>query len=302
VYDQTKEEHHMKGIITIAGYGTRFLPASKAIPKEMFPIAGVPLLQYHVEDLAAAGITEIIVVVRGGAGVIQQHFAPVPDLEAHLKAQGKADLLKEVQRISHLADIVFVPQPDKLPNGKRLPYGNASPALAARSWLTPGEPFYYMFGDDIIIADTPVPRQLLDAFGRFHPAAVVATQCVPDEETHLYGCIKLKPGSERELADIVEKPKPGTAPSNLVQVGHFVFTPELFDVLDTLKTGQGNELWLAHAVAKLASRSTVVAQPIAGRWMAAGDPLRHLKACIEVTLRHDDMRAGLVDYLRSLEL
>jgi UTP--glucose-1-phosphate uridylyltransferase len=292
----------MKGIITIAGYGTRFLPASKAIPKEMFPIAGVPLLQYHVEDLVAAGITEIIVVVRGGAGAIQQHFAPALDLEQHLEAQGKMALLEEVQRLSHLADIVFVPQPDKLPNGKPLPYGNASPALAARAWLTPGEPFYYMFGDDIIIADTPVARQMRDAYERHRPVAVVAAQHVPDEETHLYGCIKLKRGSERELADIVEKPKPGTAPSNLVQVGHFVFAPELFDVLDTLETGQGNELWLAQAVAGLAKRSTVVAQPIEGQWMAAGDPLRHLKACIEVTLRRADMRDGLIAYLRSLKL
>jgi UTP--glucose-1-phosphate uridylyltransferase len=292
----------MKGIITIAGYGTRFLPASKAIPKEMFPIAGVPLLQYHVEDLVAAGITEIIVVVRGGAGAIQQHFAPALDLEQHLEAQGKMALLEEVQRLSHLADIVFVPQPDKLPNGKPLPYGNASPALAARAWLTPGEPFYYMFGDDIIIADTPVARQMRDAYERHRPVAVVAAQHVPDKETHLYGCIKLKRGSERELADIVEKPKPGTAPSNLVQVGHFVFAPELFDVLDTLETGQGNELWLAQAVAGLAKRSTVVAQPIEGQWMAAGDPLRHLKACIEVTLRRADMRDGLIAYLRSLKL
>jgi UTP--glucose-1-phosphate uridylyltransferase len=183
-----------------------------------------------------------------------------------------------------------------------LPYGNAYPALAARAWLSPGEPFYYMFGDDITIADTSVAQQMLDAFDRFHPAAVVATQSVPDEETHLYGCIRLKPGSEYELARIVEKPAPGTAPSNQVQAGHFVFTPKVFDVLDTLKPSQDGELWLAHAVDELAKRSTVIAQPVAGKWMAAGDPLRHLKACIEVSLRRDDMRAELVEYLRSLDL
>jgi UTP--glucose-1-phosphate uridylyltransferase len=286
----------MKGVITIAGYGTRFLPASKAIPKEMFPIAGIPLLQYHVEDMVAAGITDIIVVVRGGADIIRHHFAPAPDLEAHLEAQGREDLLGEVQRLTGLADIVLVSQPETLP------YGNGSPALAARDRLNPGEPFYYMFGDDIIIADTPVPQQMLDAFNRFRPAAVVATQRVPDEETHLYGCVGLKPGSENEMARIVEKPKPGTAPSNQVQAGHFVFTPELFDVLELQRTGKGGELWLADAVARLAARSTVVAQPIEGKWMAAGDPLRHLKACIEVTLRRDDMRDGLIEYLRSLEL
>jgi UTP--glucose-1-phosphate uridylyltransferase len=286
----------MKGIITIAGFGTRFLPASKAIPKEMFPIAGIPLLQYHVEDLVAAGIKDIIVVVRGEADIIRHHFAPAPELEAHLKAQGKGELLEEVHRISELAHIILVHQPETLP------YGNGSPALAARDWLNPHEPFYYMFGDDIIIADTPVPQQMLDAFERHQPAAVIATQHVADEETYLYGCVELKPGTEFELARIIEKPPPGTAPSNQVQAGHFVFTPELFDVLEPRQTGKGGELWLADAVDRLAADSTVIAQPIEGKWMAAGDPVRHLKACIEATLRRDDMRDGLVDYLRSLEL
>lgn len=286
----------MKGVITIAGYGTRFLPASKAVPKEMFPIAGVPLIQYHVESLVEACITEIIVVVREGSEAVQRHFAPVPALERHLERTGKVQMLEDVRRISQMADIVFVRQPETLP------YGNGSPALAARPWLTPGEPFYYMFGDDIIIADVPVPQQMLDAFNRFRPAAVLATQRVPYEETHLYGCIKLKPGSDNEMARIVEKPEPGTAPSNWVQVGHFVFTPELFDVLFGSEIGKGEELWLADAVDRLAARSSVIVQPIEGSWMAAGDPLRHLKASIEMALRRDDMRDDLVGYLRALEL
>ncbi len=288
----------MKGVITIAGYGTRFLPGSKAVPKEMFPIAGTPLIQHHVESLVAASITQIIVVVRGGSEVVQRHFAPAPDLERHLERSGKLALLEEVRRISRLADIVFVRQPESLP------YGNASPALAAGPWLTPGEPFYYMFGDDIILSDVPVPRQMLDAFDRFQPAAVLATQQVPDEETHLYGCIELKPGSDNEMARIVEKPEPGTAPSNWVQIGHFIFTPQLFDVLQGAESerGKGGELWIADAVGRLAARSSVIVQPVQGLWMAAGDPLRHLKACIEMTLRRDDTRAELIEYLRSLEL
>jgi len=286
----------MKGVITIAGYGTRFLPASKAVPKEMFPIAGVPLIQYHVETLTAAGIDEIIVVVRSGSEVVQRHFAPAPDLERHLERQGKHDLLEEVRRISRLADIVFVHQ------SETLPYGNASPALAARPWLTPGEPFYYMFGDDIILADIPVPQQMLDAFHKCQPAAVVATRWVPDEEIHLYGSIAFKPGSENQIDHIVEKPAPGTAPSNWAQIGQFIFTPELFEVLETLEPGKGGELWLADAVDRLAGRSTVIAQPIDGLWLPAGDPLRHLKACIEVSLRREDLRDDLIAYLRSLDL
>lgn len=285
----------MKGIITIAGYGTRFLPASKAVPKELFPIAGVPLIQYHVESLVAAGIREIVVVVRDGAELIQRHFAPHTDLERHLEKAGKATLLEETRRLSRIADIVTVRQPETLP------YGNASPALAAKPWLNPGEPFYYMFGDDIIVGEPPVPRQLRDAFDKYQPAAVMATQWVPDTETHLYGCIELKPGTENVMARIIEKPAPGAQPSNWVQIGHFVLTPELFDVLGGSETGQGGELWLADAMDRLAQRSTVVVQPIDALWMAAGDPLRQLKASIEMSLRRADMREGLLEYLRSLQ-
>lgn len=286
----------MKGVVTIAGFGTRFLPASKAVPKEMFPIAGIPLIQHHVESLVAADISEIIVVVRAGNEIVQRHFAPAPALERHLERAGKLEMLEDVRRISRMADVVLVRQPETLP------YGNGSPALAARPWLTPGEPFYYMFGDDIIVADVPAPRQLRDAFDRFQPAAVIATQRVPDEETHLRGCIELKAGSDHQVARIVEKPAPGTAPSNWAQIGHFIFSPELFDVLRGSEVGKGGELWLADAVDRLAARSSVVAQPVEGLWMPADDPLHQLKASIQVALRRDDMRDGLVDYLRSIEL
>jgi UTP--glucose-1-phosphate uridylyltransferase len=286
----------MKGVITIAGYGTRFLPASKAVPKEMFPIAGKPLIQYHVEALVTAGITEIVVVVRGGQEAVQAHFAPAPGVEQHLKEVGKIGLLEELRAISSMADITFVRQPG------RLPYGNASPALAARPWLTPGEPFYYLFGDDILLAEVPVPRQLLDVYEAERPAAVLATQWVPDKEKHLYGCIEFKPGSQREMARIVEKPEPGEAPSNWVQVGQFIFTPQLFDVLDGTELGKTGELWMADAVDRLAARATVIAHPIVAQWVAAGDPLRQLKANIAASLQRDDMRDALVAYLRSLDL
>jgi UTP--glucose-1-phosphate uridylyltransferase len=284
----------VKGIITIAGYGTRFLPASKAIPKEMIPIAGKPLIQYHIEGLVAAGITEIIVVTRDTGAIVQDHFSPNPQLQEHLKRSDKLDLVEEMERVNTMADIVLVRQPENLP------YGNATPALAARHWLNPGEPFYYMFGDDIVMGNEPIPQQVRDTFNEHEPAAVVAAQEVADDETHLYGCIKLKPGSENEMTRIVEKPAPGTAPSNLVQIGHFILTPEVFDVLDTLETGKGGELWLADAVDELANRSSVVVRPIEGLWMAAGDPLRQLKACIEASLRRHDMREELTEYLQSL--
>jgi UTP--glucose-1-phosphate uridylyltransferase len=286
----------MKAVITIAGYGTRFLPATKAIPKEMFPIVDAPLLQHHVESLAAAGIREVIVVARDGSEVAQRHFSPNPALETQLARVGKQRLLDEVQRISRLADIVFVRQPESLP------YGNASPALAARPWLSPGEPFYYMFGDDIIVGDRTVAQQLLEAFHKHRPAAVLGCQPVPDEETRLYGCVELVPGTSNQVRRIVEKPAPGTAPSNWVQVGHFVFTPGLFDVLTGSELGNAGELWLADAVDRMAARSTVIAHPIEGQWLAAGDPLRYIKANIAMALRRSDMREELLAYLRTLDL
>ena len=286
----------MKAVITIAGYGTRFLPATKAIPKEMFPIVDAPLLQHHVESLAAAGIREVIVVARDGSEVAQRHFSPNPALETQLARVGKQRLLDEVQRISRLADIVFVRQPESLP------YGNASPALAARPWLSPGEPFYYMFGDDIIVGDRTVAQQLLEAFHKYRPAAVLGCQPVPDEETRHYGCVELVPGTSNQVRRIVEKPAPGTAPSNWVQVGHFIFTPGLFDVLTGSELGNAGELWLADAVDRMAARSTVIAHPIEGQWLAAGDPLRYIKANIAMALRRSDMREELLAYLRTLDL
>jgi UTP--glucose-1-phosphate uridylyltransferase len=259
----------------------------------MIPIAGKPLIQHHVESLVASGIKEILVVTRDGQEVVRSHFAPAPDLERHLRESDKLGLLEDVQVLSGLADIVYVRQP------QRLPYGNGSPALAVRQWLTPGEPFYYMFGDDIVLSDVPVPRQLLDAYEKDRPAAVLATSWVPDDETHLYGCIEFRSGSRREMARIVEKPKPGESPSNWVQVGHFVFTPQLFDVLDETELGKNGELWLADAVDGLAGEAKVIAHPINGRWMAAGDPLRQLKANIAATLGCDAMRDDLIDYLRA---
>jgi UTP--glucose-1-phosphate uridylyltransferase len=262
----------------------------------MIPIAGKPLIQYHVEGLVAAGITEIIVVARDNSDIVQDHFSPNPTLQEHLKESGKLDLREAMEEIDRMADIVFVRQPEDLP------YGNATPALAARNWLNPDEPFYYMFGDDIVLGEVPIPQQVLDTFNEEEPAAVLAVQEVPDEETHLYGCIELAPGSDNEMKRIVEKPAPGTAPSNLVQIGHFIFSPEVFDVLDGLETGKGGELWMADAVDGLAARDRVLVRPIDGLWMAAGDPLRQLKASIEVSLRRDDMREELTAYLRSLNL
>ena len=285
-----------QAVITVAGLGTRFLPASKAVPKEMTPIMGKPLIQYHVEELAQSGIEDIILVVRGGSEAFLQHFAADPALEAYLERAGKTALAAAIRRIPRLANIVYVYQ------SPRLPYGNASPALAAKPWLAPGEPFFYMFGDDLVLASPSCAQQLLDAFARRRPLAVSGVHTVAPEEASLYGIYKLKEGSDNVIASIVEKPAPGAAPSNLAQIGRFVFDYRIFQALEGLETGQGGELWLSDAVDRLAQMGEVVAQPIAGRWLPAGDPLRHLFASIETALSDERYRRPLLEYLRALPL
>ncbi|HID86428.1 MAG TPA: UTP--glucose-1-phosphate uridylyltransferase, partial [Anaerolineae bacterium] len=179
-----------KAVIAAAGLGTRFLPATKAVPKEMLPLLDRPILQHVVEEAVNSGITDIILVIRRGSHAITDYFDTAPELERTLKAMGKSHLLEEVRRVSQLANFAFVRQ------GADLPYGNGTPLLAARPFIGKDEIFAYMFGDDIIDADPPGLRQVMDAYERYRPAAAMAAYEVPWEETHLYGCIKLKEGTE----------------------------------------------------------------------------------------------------------
>jgi UTP--glucose-1-phosphate uridylyltransferase len=244
------------------------------------PIVDTPLVQHHVESLVAAGITEIIVVVREGGDIVQRHFrAQIRTWSSTWNAAASRSSWNRCARLSRLADMVLVRQPEDLP------YGNASPALAARPWLTAGEPFYYMFGDDIIMADVPVPRQMLAAYRKFQPAAVVATQQVDDEETHLYGCIELKPARIVTWPASSRNPSPARRRRTGCRRATLSLRRRSLTCCRAPKWAKAGELWLADAVGRLARRSRVIVQPIEGLWMAAGDPLRHLKANIEVTLR-----------------
>ncbi len=286
-----------KAVIAVAGYGTRFIPATKVQPKEMLPIVDKPVVQYLVEEAVASGITDIILVTRSGSQALEDHFDSSRELEIHLEAQKKWKELEQVRRIPNLANFVYVRQ------GRDMPYGNGTPLLCARSLISAGEAFVYMFGDDVVQSDVPCTKQLIDVFYQHQPAGVIAVQEIPQEDVHRYGVPKLKEDTERpELEYIVEKPAPAYAPSNLAQLGRFVFTHRIIDILENLSVGKGGELWLTDAVARLAAQEPVLVHTIQGKWFTTGDPLRFLKTTVELALDRPDIGHEFAAFLRELDL
>jgi UTP--glucose-1-phosphate uridylyltransferase len=281
-------------VIAVAGFGTRLLPATKAVPKEMLPILDRPCIQHLVEEAADSGITDVILVTRPGSEAIEQHFAKSPELEAHLEERGKDALLEVVRRVSSLANISSVIQ------GSDLPYGNGSPILAARHLLTPGDPFIYMFGDDLVLSDVPAVKQLIDTYDAHGPAAVVAVQEVPDQMVSAYGIVAPKPGTDpMEMESIIEKPSVEEAPSRLAQFGRFALSYKTVEILEQTAVGKGNELWLTDAIARLCEEDRVLVQEVAGTWYTTGDHYQLLIANIEYALADPDIRPRLAAYLKS---
>lgn len=286
-----------KAIIAVAGYGTRFIPATKVQPKEMLPIVDKPVIQYLVEEAVASGITDIILVTRSGNQALEDHFDSSRELEMHLETQQKLEALAEIQRIPTMANFIFIRQ------GRDMPYGNGTPLLCAKSLIAPDEAVVYMFGDDVVKSEVPCTRQLIDTFYKYRPAGVIAVQEVPLKEVSRYGIPKLKPGSDqKELEHIVEKPSPTDAPSNLAQLGRFVLSRKIIDILENLTVGEGDELWLTDAIERLAATNSVLVHPIEGKWFTTGDPLRFLKTTVEFALDREDIGAEFAAYLRGLDL
>jgi UTP--glucose-1-phosphate uridylyltransferase len=286
-----------KAVIAVAGYGTRFIPATKVQPKELLPIVDKPVVQYLVEEAVDSGITDIILVTRAGNQALEDHFDSSLELEMHLEMQEKWEELAEVRRIPEMANFIYVRQ------SKNLPYGNGTPLLAAKSLIHPNEAFVYMFGDDVVKADVPCSRQLIEVYQKYQPAAVLAVQEVPLDEISRYGAAKLKPDSDRnELEHIVEKPAPENAPSNLAQLGRFVLSYKTIEVLETIRVEAGEELWLTDALDRLAATDSVIVHPIQGKWFTTGDPLRMLKTTVEFALDRPDIGPEFARYLKGLDL
>jgi UTP--glucose-1-phosphate uridylyltransferase len=290
-----------KAVIAVAGYGTRFLPATKNQPKEMLPIIDKPVIQYLVEECVDSGIENIILVTRFGQSVMENHFDSNVELEMQLRANGKLELLKKVQRVSQMANIVYVRQ------RKHFPYGNGTPLLVVKDLIDKNESFVFMWGDDMVCSKVPAVKQLLKVWQKNPKAIVLGAQEVPLNEVSRYGIVKIKKGTENTVESLVEKPDPKKAPSRLAQYGRFVLDRRVIDILwknyEQGKLGRDNELWLTDAIQEFNENGgKVLVAPIEGKWVTTGDPLRYLKAVVEFALARKDIGPEFRAYLRDLDL
>ncbi len=283
-----------KAIFPAAGLGTRFLPATKASPKEMMPLVDKPLIQYVVEEAVASGIEEVVLITGRGKRSIEDHFDVAFELEEDLKAKGKHKLLSEVQRIANLVTFCYIRQK------KALGLGHA--VLTAKR-LVGNEPFAALLGDDIIDARVPVLKQMMDVFQRY-PATILAIQRVPKSQTRQYGIIDAKRIEDGVylVKDLVEKPSPSEAPSNLAIIGRYILTPEIFGALERTKPGKGGEIQLTDGLRLLMQKQPIYAYEFDGVRHDAGDKLGFLKATVEFGLKNGEFGNEFRTYLKKLKL
>jgi UTP--glucose-1-phosphate uridylyltransferase len=289
-----------KAVFPAAGLGTRFLPATKAQPKEMLPLVDKPLIQYAVEEAVSAGIDNIIIVTGRGKNAIEDHFDVAFELEKILEVRGQQDLLEVVREVSDLVRICYVRQKEALGLGHAI--------LMARE-LVGDEPFAVLLGDDIIDATPTCLRQMLDAY-EAHPGSMVAIQEVPRRDISSYGVISGSPLSHNgemdrvyKVADMVEKPSVEAAPSNLAVIGRYILEPEIFDVLASTAPGKGGEIQLTDGLrGLLAQQKPVYAFRFEGKRYDAGSKLGFLKATVEFALKRPDLGEAFRQYLKNLRL
>jgi len=284
-----------KAVFPAAGLGTRFLPATKAQPKEMLPLVDKPMIQYVVEEAVASGLSEIIIVTGRGKRAIEDHFDAAFELEYYLNDRGKTEELAQIKTISELASVSYVRQKE--------PLGLGHAILCARS-LVGNEPFAVFLGDDIIgAAPSPCMRQLLDVAERYQ-GPVIAVQRVPRERIHQYGVIAARPVESRvhEILDLVEKPQAQEAPSDLAIIGRYVLPPELFEILGETPADRRGEIQLTDALRTLRRRRPMYAVEFEGIRYDTGDKLGFLKATVEFALARPDLADEFRTYLKSLNL
>jgi len=280
-----------RAVIAVAGFGTRFLPATKAQPKEMLAVVDKPIIQYVVEEMVGAGIEEIVLVTGQNKRSIEDHFDRSFELEYRLKEAHKLDLLEEVKRISNLAKFVYVRQ--------KMPLGNGHALLCAKV-VVGDEAFAFSYGDDIIEAKIPAIGQMIKVFEKYQ-SSVMGVMEVPREKISQFGVIKpqeIEKGVYKVL-DTVEKPRPDDAPSNLASVGRYVFTPKIFEALEETKPGKGGEIWVADGVKNLCRNETVYACKLEGTYWNCGDKREFLKATINFALKNPEFGRDLRKYLKN---
>jgi UTP--glucose-1-phosphate uridylyltransferase len=283
-----------KAVLPAAGFGTRFLPATKVVPKELLPIVDKPTIQYIMEEVAAAGIEEVILITGREKGSIEDHFDTSGELENHLKNKGKDDLLRMVREISEMVTLVSVRQKE--------PLGLGHAILCAKRTVG-NEPFAVLLGDDLIDAEIPCIKQMIDVYQEMN-GALIAIQKVPRSETHLYGIIKGKRVSDRiyRIEDMVEKPQQGRAPSNLAIIGRYILPPEIFEILEKVSPDGRGEIQLTEGLRELSRRFPVFGYEFFGDRYDAGDKLGYLQANIMFGLKHPELGPKLKRYLKNMKL
>ncbi|HEU4684678.1 MAG TPA: UTP--glucose-1-phosphate uridylyltransferase GalU [Nitrospira sp.] len=279
-----------KAVIPAAGLGTRFLPATKASPKEMLPLVDKPLIQYAVEEAVASGIEDIIVVTGRGKRAIEDHFDRSVELEENLKGNGKAQLLSQIRHISNLANFCYVRQSEALGLGH---------AVMCAQRLIGDEPFAVILGDEIIDAQVPGLAQLIHVYKKRN-GAVLGVQEVPHQEVNRYGIVsptRIMHGLHK-VADLVEKPSPSDAPSNLAVIGRYVLPPEIFPILRKTRPGKNGEIQLTDALKELSRVSPMYALEVQGQRYDAGDKLGFLIATVEFALKNPSLGSEFGEYLQ----
>ncbi|MBI5810967.1 MAG: UTP--glucose-1-phosphate uridylyltransferase GalU [Deltaproteobacteria bacterium] len=282
-----------KAVFPAAGFGTRFLPATKAIPKEMLPLVDKPLIQYVVEEAQASGLKEMIIVTGMGKTAIENHFDTSFELEILLKERGKHDLLRVIESISDLVHFAYTRQKKPLGLGH---------AIHVTKNLINDEPFAVFLGDDIIDARVPAMKQMISVFKKYG-SSILAVQRVHPKEAHLYGIIKgaeIAPGVHK-VADLVEKPK-GKAPSNLAIIGRYILTPGIFNAIENTRPGRGGEIQLTDALRILLKKEDIFAYEFAGDRYDAGDRLGFLKANVAFALKRQGIKGEFRKFLKGLSI
>lgn len=286
-----------KVIIPAAGYGTRFLPATKAQPKEMLPIVDKPIIQYVVEEAVASGIKDIIIVTGWQKRSIEDHFDYPYELEKRLEENGKTEELKMIRQIAQMANFIYVRQ--------KGPYGTATPVICARHLIADDEPFAVMWGDEFIYANPPRLKQMIDVFNKSKKSVISAIRIPNKKYLSKYGIAKIRPIKDNifQILSIMEKPKPEKAPSNLAAHGAYILTPKIWTCLEKLKPGKGGEFWLADAIDALSKKEKILACEIKNaKYYDTGNKLEYIKANIEFALSRPEFNGALKQYLKNLNL
>jgi UTP--glucose-1-phosphate uridylyltransferase len=285
-----------KAVIPAAGFGTRFLPATKAMPKEMLPIVDKPIIQYVVEEAVASGIEDIIIVTGWHKRTIEDHFDYPFELEKRLEEAGKDKEAEEVRRIAEMANFIYIRQKGS--------YGNGTPVLNAREVIG-DEPFAVLWGDEFIYSDPPRLKQMIDVWDRYGKPVISAVRIDDPKALSKYGIADVSPVADKvfKINSIVEKPEPDKAPSNLATHGAYILPPRIFELLEQAKPGKGGEIWLPDAISKLAAEQDVYAVEISnGKYYDTGNKLEYLKAVVEFGLKHEEIRKDFSDFLKQLPL